>query len=55
MRIVVDLPAPLAPRKPKISPSPHVEAHVVDGDEVAEAAGEVLTMICGSSHGRFSA
>ena len=44
MRIVVDLPAPLLPRKPKISPRAHVERHVVDGDEVAEAAGQVLDL-----------
>ena len=36
------MPAPLLPRKPKISPRAHVERHVVDGDELAEAAGQVL-------------
>ena len=41
MRMVVDLPAPLLPRKPKISPRRDVEGHVVDGDELAEAAGQV--------------
>ena len=37
IRIVVDLPAPLLPRKPKISPGAHVERQLVDGHEVAEA------------------
>ncbi len=40
MRIVVDLPAPLGPRNPMISPSSRLEAHLVDGDEIAEALGE---------------
>ncbi len=31
MRMVVDLPAPLAPRKPKIAPAADVEADGVDG------------------------
>ena len=40
MRMVVDLPAPLLPRKPKISPRATVERQVVDGDEVAEPPGQ---------------
>ncbi len=39
MRIVVDLPAPLLPRKPKISPRAHVERQVVDGDERRRSGG----------------
>ena len=42
MRMVVDLPAPLLPRKPKISPRADVERDVVDGDEIAEAPGQVF-------------
>ena len=38
MRMVVDLPAPLLPRKPKISPGAHDERHVVDGDERRQTA-----------------
>ena len=38
IRIVVDLPAPLGPRKPQISPGMDLERDLVDGDEVAEAA-----------------
>ena len=41
MRMVVDLPAPLLPRKPKISPRATVERQVVDGDERAEPPGQV--------------
>ncbi len=37
MRMVVDLPAPLGPRKPKISPRPDLEVDVIDSDEIAEA------------------
>ena len=39
IRMVVDLPAPLLPRNPKISPRAHVERHVVDGDELSRTAG----------------
>ena len=42
MRMVVDLPAPLGPRKPKTSPLLTARAEVVDGDEIAEALDEVL-------------
>ena len=38
MRMVVDLPAPLLPRKPKISPRCDVERQVVDGDELRRSA-----------------
>ena len=34
--IVVDLPQPLEPRKPKISPRRDAEIDVIDGDEIAE-------------------
>ena len=37
MRMVVDLPAPLGPRKPKISPARDLEADAVHGHERAEA------------------
>ena len=42
MRMVVDLPAPLAPRKPKISPCLDVERQVVDRRERAEAPGQIV-------------
>ena len=42
IRRVVVLPAPLGPRKPVTAPCAHVEAEVVDGDDVAEALGEAL-------------
>ena len=41
MRIVVDLPAPLLPRKPKTSPCRDLERQAVDGDEVAEALRQI--------------
>ena len=41
MRSNVVLPEPEPPSRQKISPSPDVERHVVDGDEVAELLGEV--------------
>ena len=41
MRIVVDLPAPLLPRNPKISPWRDVERDVIDGDEVAEPPRQI--------------
>ncbi len=41
MRIVVDLPAPLLPRKPKIIHARR-RTTVVDGDERAEATRQVL-------------
>ena len=40
MRMVVDLPAPLGPRKPKISPLATVQVDAVHGHEVAEALGQ---------------
>ena len=39
--IVVDLPAPLGPRKPSTSPRRHRERHVVDRDERPEFPGEM--------------
>ena len=39
--IVVVLPQPFEPTKPKISPRSMREAHVIDSGEVAEPAGEV--------------
>ena len=42
MRIVVDLPAPFAPRKPKISPGADVEREVIDGGEIAEPARQAV-------------
>ena len=38
--MVVDLPQPLAPRKPKISPRLDLEAHMIHGNEIAEVLGE---------------
>ena len=40
--MVVVLPAPLAPRKPKISPRSDRKRHMVDGREIAEADREIL-------------
>ncbi len=40
IRTVVDLPAPLGPRNPKISPSGHLEVDAVDGGQVAEATNQ---------------
>ena len=40
--MVVVLPQPFEPRKPKISPLADAKAHIVDGGEVAEPHGEVL-------------
>ena len=40
MRIVLDLPAPLGPRKPKASPRRTVDVDAVDGGEVAEPLGQ---------------
>src|ERR1035437_6278573 len=39
-RMVVDLPAPLGPRKPKISPGGDLEVEVVQGDHAPEVLGE---------------
>ena len=44
MRMVVDLPAPLLPRRPKTSPCSDAEAQVVDRHEGAEALDEVLDL-----------
>ncbi len=44
MRIVLVLPAPLGPRKPKASPALHVEVDGVHGREVAEALGQPTGM-----------
>src|SRR5262249_43861597 len=40
--MVVVLPEPLEPRKPKISPRAMRKTHVVDGDEIAKAAGQAI-------------
>ena len=40
MRIIVVLPAPLGPRKPKALPRGNVEIDVVDRGALAEALGE---------------
>ena len=40
MRISVDLPEPLGPRQPKISPRRTLQIDAVDGDARAEAARE---------------
>ena len=42
MRMVVDLPAPLGPRKPMISPRAMSKLTLVDGDEVAEALDQAF-------------
>ena len=42
IRIVVDLPAPLGPRKPTTSPRRDGEGDVIDGGESAEAFGQPL-------------
>ena len=42
--MVVVFPQPFEPRKPKISPRPMLKAHVVDGDEIAEAACKPLRL-----------
>ena len=42
--IVVVLPQPLDPRKPKISPLLDAEAHVIDRGEVTEAAGQIVRL-----------
>ena len=42
IRMVVDLPAPLGPRKPKIPPPVNREADAVDGREIAEALLQVF-------------
>ena len=49
MRIVVDLPAPLLPRKPKIFAGTDLERHIVDCDEAAEPAGQVTALRSRSS------
>ena len=41
MRMVVDLPAPLAPRNPKISPRCDLEADAIDGGKAAEPARQI--------------
>ena len=40
--MVVDLPAPLGPRKPKNWPCIYAQIYVLDGYEIAEAAGKTL-------------
>ena len=40
--IVVDLPQPFEPRKPKISPRRDAEVDVIDGDEIAEPPRQSL-------------
>ena len=49
MRMVVDLPAPLAPRKPKISPCFTANDRSFDGHERAEAARQAADV---DRHGR---
>ena len=44
MRIVVDLPAPLAPRKPKISPCSTAQRDPVHGHEGPEALGQLADL-----------
>ena len=39
--MVVDLPAPLGPRKPTTCPLRHVEGHVADGGVIAVILGQV--------------
>ena len=39
MRMKVVLPLPLGPRKPQISPGPHLQVNVVDDRALAEALG----------------
>jgi hypothetical protein len=52
MRMVVDLPAPLLPRNPKISPARTSKETVVDGDEIAESARQVPDLRWRSSSDR---
>ena len=40
----MDFPAPLGPRKPKISPARDVERDAVHGDKVAEALDQIVEM-----------
>ena len=49
MRMVVDLPAPLAPRKPSTSPGATEKRQVIDGQFVAVAFGEIFRR----DHGRL--
>ena len=42
IRMVVDFPAPLGPRNPKISPRPNGEADAIDGHKIAEPFLQVL-------------
>ena len=42
MRMVVDLPAPFGPRKPKTSPFADFEIDPVDGHKIAETLDQVL-------------
>ena len=44
MRIVVDLPAPLGPRKPRTSPGSTREGEVVDGEQAVVVLGQVLRL-----------
>ena len=44
MRMVVDLPAPLGPRKPSTSPGSTREGEVVDGQQAVVVLGEVLRL-----------
>ena len=44
IRMVVDLPAPLLPRKPKISPRATVERQIVDREELAEPPGQATDL-----------
>ena len=51
MLMVVVLPAPFGPRKPKISPGLHAERHALDGLELAERLARPSTsMITGYLH-----
>ena len=44
--MVVDLPQPFEPRKPKISPRRDAEVDMIDGDEVAEPPRQSLGLDC---------
>ena len=50
MRMVVDLPAPLGPRKPKISPLATLERDMVDRGERPERLGQVLDVDARLAH-----
>ena len=47
--MVVVLPAPLGPRRPKIAPVGHVQGDVIGGNQVAEGAREPNVSIANDS------